>query len=157
MTTTTTRLIQYVNAPRAHVYRALIDAAMVADWMVPSGMSSQVHVFDAREGGAFRISLTYAAPTGTGKTTAHTDTYHGRFVKLVPDEQVVQVMEFETSDDTMRGEMIATFILTESDGGTDVLAIHEHLPPGLSLTDNEVGWRKSLEKLAKLVEGQQQA
>jgi hypothetical protein len=25
------------------------------------------------------------APTGVGKTSAHTDTYHGRFVKLVPD------------------------------------------------------------------------
>jgi uncharacterized protein YndB with AHSA1/START domain len=157
MTTTTTRLTQYVNAPRAHVYRALIDADMVAEWMVPSDMSSQVHVFDAREGGAFRISLTYDTPTGTGKTTAHTDTYHGRFVKLVPHEQVVEVMEFETSDDAMHGEMIATFILTEANGGTNVLAIHENLPPGLSPSDNELGWRMSLEKLAKLVEGQQQA
>ena len=54
--------------------------------MVPTGMTSHVHAFDAREGGAFRISLAYDAPTGTGKTTAHTDTYHGRFVKLVTDE-----------------------------------------------------------------------
>ena len=59
-------------------------------------MTSQVHTFDAREGGAFRISLTYDAPTGTGKTTAQADTYHGRFVKLVPNEQMVEVMEFET-------------------------------------------------------------
>ena len=42
--------------------------------MVPDGMTSQVHEFDAREGGAFRISLTYDTPTGIGKTTAHTDT-----------------------------------------------------------------------------------
>jgi hypothetical protein len=49
--------------------------------MVPTGMTSHVHAFDAREGGSFRISLTYDAPTGTGKTTAHTDTYHGRFVR----------------------------------------------------------------------------
>jgi len=52
--------------------------------MVPSGMTSQVHEFEAREGGSFRISLTHDAATGTGKTTAHTDTYHGHFVKLVP-------------------------------------------------------------------------
>jgi hypothetical protein len=37
-----------------------------------------------------RISLTYDAPTRVGKTTAHTDTYHGRFVKLVTNEQVVK-------------------------------------------------------------------
>jgi len=47
--------------------------------MVPTGMTSQVHAFDPREGGSFRISLTYDEPTATGKTTAQTDTYHGRF------------------------------------------------------------------------------
>jgi uncharacterized protein YndB with AHSA1/START domain len=52
------------------VYRALLDAPAVATWMVPTGMTSHVHAFDAREGGSFRISLTYDAPMGTGKTTA---------------------------------------------------------------------------------------
>src|SRR5919206_3423843 len=98
MATTSTRLSQHVHAPRADVYRALLDARAVAAWMVPTGMTSHVHAFDPREGGAFRISLTYDAPTGTGKTTAQTDTYHGRFVKLVPDERVVEVVEFETAD-----------------------------------------------------------
>jgi dihydrofolate reductase len=48
-------------------------------------MACQVHAFEPRKGGLFRVSLTYDAPTETGKTTAHTDAYHGRFVKLVPD------------------------------------------------------------------------
>src|SRR5581483_10179260 len=69
---------------------ALLDAAAVQRWMVPAGMTSQVHVFEPREGGSFRISLTYDEPTGTGKTTAHTDTHHGRFLKLVPDQQVAE-------------------------------------------------------------------
>jgi hypothetical protein len=56
--------------------------------MVPTGMTSHVQAFDARDGGSFRISLTYDAPTGTGKTTAHADTFHGCFVKLVTNEQV---------------------------------------------------------------------
>src|SRR5215217_2527767 len=127
MATPSTRLSQHVNAPRAQVYRALIEAQAVATWMVPDGMTSHVHTFDAREGGSFRISLTYDTPTGTGKTTAHTDTYHGRFVKLVPHEQVVEVMEFETADDMMRGEMTVTFTLTEADGGTDILGVHENV------------------------------
>jgi uncharacterized protein YndB with AHSA1/START domain len=120
--------------------------------MVPSGMTSHVFEFDAREGGLFRISLTYDEPNGTGKTTAHTDTYHGRFVKLVPDEQVVEAMEFETADASMRGEMTVTFTLTDADGGTDVHAVHDNLPPGLSPADNETGWRMALDKLAALVE-----
>jgi uncharacterized protein YndB with AHSA1/START domain len=103
-----TRICRRVHTPRAIVYRALLDASAVATWMVPTGMTSHVHVFDAREGGAFRISLTYDEPTGSGKTTAHTDTYHGRLVKLVTNQRIVEVLEFETTDPTLRGEMTIT-------------------------------------------------
>ena len=147
-----THISRHLRAPRAAVYRALIDAAAVATWMVPPGMTSHVHAFDAREGGAFRISLTYDAPTGTGKTTAQTDTYHGRFVQLVPDERVVEVVEFETDDPTLHGEMTITFTLADADGGTELLAVHDGLPAGLSPADNETGWRLSLANLATLVE-----
>jgi uncharacterized protein YndB with AHSA1/START domain len=147
-----TRLTRHVNAPRATVWRALLDARAVATWMVPTGMTSRIHEFDAREGGAFRISLTYDAPTGTGKTTAQTDTFHGRFVELVPEERVVEVVEFETADPALQGEMTITYTLAGSAGGTTIVALHEGLPPGLSAADNEVGWRSSLDKLAALVE-----
>ena len=120
--------------------------------MVPDGMTSEVHAFDPREGGSFRISLTYDAPGSTGKTTAHTDTYHGRFVRLVPDEEVLQVVEFETADPSLRGEMTIRFRLTDARRGIQVEATHDRLPPGLSPADNEVGWRMSLGKLAALVE-----
>jgi uncharacterized protein YndB with AHSA1/START domain len=155
MDASSTRLSQYVKAPRAQVYRALIDAAAVARWMVPDGMSSQVHEFDGREGGAFRISLTYTSPAQAGKTAANTDTYHGRFVTLVPDERVVEVIEFETSDPALRGEMTVSFALADADDGTEIRAVHANLPPGLSPADNELGWRMSLEKLARLVEAAQ--
>ena len=147
-----TRIKQHINAPRAAVYRALVDANAVANWMAPDGMTSQVHTFDPREGGAFRISLTYDAPTGTGKTTARTDTYHGRFVRLVPDEQVIEVVEFETADPAMQGEMTITYTLADANGGAELVAVHDGLPPGLSPADNELGWRMSLGKLAALVE-----
>jgi uncharacterized protein YndB with AHSA1/START domain len=68
-----TRITQHINASRASVYRALLDPRAVATWKVPTGMTCHIHSFDAREGGSFRISLTYNEPTGTGKSTAHTD------------------------------------------------------------------------------------
>jgi uncharacterized protein YndB with AHSA1/START domain len=149
----TTRIRVHLKAPRARVYRALLDPRAVATWKVPTGMSSRVHVFEPREGGSFRVSLTYETATGTGKTTAHTDTYHGRFVKLVPDEQVIEAIEFETTNPALQGEMTITTTLTDADGGTDLDAVHEGLPPGVRAEDNEAGWRSSLEKLAALVEG----
>jgi Activator of Hsp90 ATPase homolog 1-like protein len=48
--------------------------------------------------------------------------------------------------------MTITITLADADGGTEVLAVHGGLPPGLSTADNEAGWRSSLAKLAALVE-----
>ena len=147
-----TRIAQHLKAPRTVVYRALVDPEAIRKWRAPTGMTSEVHEFDAREGGRFRISLTYDEPTGTGKTISHTDTYHGYFAKLVPNEQVVEVIEFETDDPGMQGEMTITYTLTDTDGGTDLTAIHDNLPPALSPADNELGWQISLGKLADLVD-----
>ena len=147
-----TEVSQHVRAPRSAVYQALLDADAVARWRVPVGMSSHVHEFDAREGGSFRVSLTYDLPTGTGKSGAHTDTYHGHFVTLVPDERVVEVFEFETDDPGMRGEMTMTTILTDADGGTEVRMVHDGIPDTVPAADNETGARMALANLAKLVE-----
>ncbi len=147
-----TRISRHINAPREAVYRALLDPHAIARWKVPDGMTCHVHEFDAREGGSIRISLTYDEPTETGKTTAHTDTYHGRFARLVRNEQVVEVDEFETSDPALSGEMTITITLADADGGTDLLAVHDGLPRGVSLADNETGWQMALSRLAAIVE-----
>jgi uncharacterized protein YndB with AHSA1/START domain len=149
---TSTRISRHIDAPREAVYRALLDPRAIAKWKVPDGMTCDVHEFDAREGGLIRVSLTYAEPTAAGKTTPHTDTYHGRFVRLVPDEQVVEVDEFETDDPALRGEMTITITLADAAGGTHLVAVHDGLPRGVSPADNEIGWQMALAKLAALVE-----
>jgi uncharacterized protein YndB with AHSA1/START domain len=137
------------------VYGALVDPQAIARWRMPIGMTCVVHEFDAREGGAFRVSLTYEAPTQAGKSSEHTDTYHGHFARLVPGEQVVEVLEFETAEPALRGEMTITTTLTDTDGGTEVLMLHEGIPAGASVPDNETGTRMALDNLAGLVESAQ--
>ena len=111
---TDTRITRWIDAPPARVYATLLDPDAVRQWMVPDGMTSEVHEFDAREGGTFRITLTYDAPTTAGKSTTQSDTYHGRFVELVPDSQVVQAVEFETDDPAMQGESTISYHLAGS-------------------------------------------
>jgi uncharacterized protein YndB with AHSA1/START domain len=147
-----TRVVRHIRAPRAAIYRALLDARSIEAWRVPRGMTCVVHELDAREGGSFRVSLTHDEPTATGKTAAHTDTYRGRYARLVPVEQVVEVVEFETTDDAMRGEMTMTTTLVDANGGTDVIVEHEGIPPGVAPADNELGTRMALDNLAELVE-----
>jgi uncharacterized protein YndB with AHSA1/START domain len=147
-----THVTYHINASRAAVYHALTDAKSIEVWRAPDDMTAQVHQFDARVGGTFRVSLTYRDSSRTGKTNSHTDTYHGEFVKLVPNKQVVEVSEFETEDPLLKGKMTLTTTLTDADNGTDVDMVHEGIPQGVSPIDNETGTRMALAKLAKLAE-----
>jgi uncharacterized protein YndB with AHSA1/START domain len=148
----TTRVEQYINAPRSTVYRALLDVDAVAQWRVPDGMTSTVHQFSPHEGGSFRVSLTYDLPGPVGKSAAHTDTYHGHFAQLVPDERVVEVVEFETADPALAGAMTMTTTLSDTGGGTTVTVVHEGIPDAVPAADNELGTRMALAKLARMIE-----
>jgi uncharacterized protein YndB with AHSA1/START domain len=142
----------HIDAPRSAVYHALTDADAIARWRVPAGMRSHVHEFEAREGGRFRVSLTYDAPDSAGKSAEHTDTYHGRFLSLVPDERVVEQFEFETADPALSGTMTMTTTLADSGAGTVVTIRHEGIPDAVPPADNETGTRMALANLARLVE-----
>lgn len=63
--------------------------------------------------------------------------YHGQFVKLVTNEQVVKVDECETTDPALHGQMTITITLVDADVRTGLLAVHNGLPRGVSTTDNE--------------------
>ena len=145
----TTRVSVLLRAPRAAVYRALTDPQTIARWRFPDGMTSVVEVLDD---GGFRVTLTYDAEDGKGKTTARSDTYRARFTRLVPDELVVEVDEFETADARLAGEMTVTVTLQDRDGATELHAVHEGVPDGVAPADNELGWRMALGRLAALVE-----
>jgi uncharacterized protein YndB with AHSA1/START domain len=140
-----------VRAPRAAVYAALLDPAAVATWRVPHGMRAEVHDWDAREGGRFRVSLGYDDGR-PGKSEGNRDTYAGRFARLVPDEEVVEVLAFETDDPAVRGEMTMTWTLRDAEGGTEVRLVHDGVPDGVSAEDNETGTRMALAGLAAYVE-----
>jgi uncharacterized protein YndB with AHSA1/START domain len=145
----TLRVGTVLRAERAAVYRALTDPAMIARWRFPDGMTS---VIEPQGDGGLRVTLTYQSPDAQGKTTTNSDTYRGRFTRLVPDERVVEVDEFETTDPLFAGEMTMTITLREQDGKTELSAVHEGVPAGVSPEDNELGWRMALDRLAALVE-----
>ncbi len=147
---TATRL---VRAPRATVYAALLDARAIETWRVPDDMTARVAEWEPVEGGRFRVSLTYRAADRTGKTDGATDAYTGTFARLVPDEQVVEEIEFDTDDPGLRERMTMTWTLRHVEGGTEVEVLHEGIPDAVPPEDNATGTRMSLTKLAAYVEG----
>ncbi len=152
-----TQVTQLVRAPREAVYRAFLDRDMVAVWQHPENMRLHMHSFDPSEGGTFRISLAYQdvkeSPDGKGgKSSGDTDTYHGRFERLVPPTTIVQMIEFETDQPEFAGEMCVIVSLADVDGGTEVAYRCEDIPPGVRPEDNIAGCRSALQRLAALVE-----
>jgi uncharacterized protein YndB with AHSA1/START domain len=149
-----TKVSRTIHAPRNVIYQAFLNPDALASWRAPENMKACVHSFEAREGGAYRMSLTYTNPENSpgGKTSEDTDTFQGKFIELVPDEKIVELIKFESRDPRFAGEMTMTTSFTDAGKGTEVTVLCENLPTGIRPEDNELGCRSSLQNLARLVE-----
>jgi uncharacterized protein YndB with AHSA1/START domain len=149
-----TSVSQFVRAPREKVYRAFTDPKAVETWLAPDTMRGKVHTFDLREGGKFRMSLTYTEPQDAllGKTSDDTDTSESIFLEIVPNEKMVWLVEFDSDEPDFAGEMRMTWSFADARGGTEVTVLCEDIPAGIRLEDNELGSAQSLKKLAAFVE-----
>jgi uncharacterized protein YndB with AHSA1/START domain len=148
-----TQVSKIIKAPRSAVYQACLDPDALASWRVPDNMTGHMHVFDARAGGTFRMSLTYndRDQSPGGKTSEGTDTFQGRFIELIPDEKIVEVIEFESQDLRFAGEMKMTTSLYDTGQGTEITVRCEGIPAGIRPEDNEAGTEQAMQKLAKLL------
>lgn len=143
-----------IRARPEELYAAFVDPAILLAWLPPARMTGDVHEFDARVGGGYRMSLFYPPDDRTvrGKTSDGEDVVDVRFVELTPPRRIVEAVNFVTTDPDFRGEMTLTATFEVVPGGTEVTLLFENLPSGLRPEDNEAGSRTSLEQLARLLE-----
>jgi uncharacterized protein YndB with AHSA1/START domain len=149
-----TRVARVIKAQPHQLYAAFMDPAVLVAWLPPAEMTGEIHDFDARVGGGYRMSLYY--PPGErafrGKTTEREDRVTVRFVALAPPRRIVEAVTFETADPALLGEMTIEVTFEDVPGGTDVTFLCTNLPPGLRAEDNAAGTRLSLEQLARRFE-----
>lgn len=140
-------------APEA-IYRACLEAAAVACWRPPAGMTARIERFDPREGGGYRMAFEYGAPDHRlpGKSSAHADIVEGRFLELVPNERIVEQVEFQSDDPAFAGSMTVITTLAPVPGGTEVTIRCEKVPRGIRAEDHEAGLASSLRNLAAFLE-----
>jgi uncharacterized protein YndB with AHSA1/START domain len=150
----TSQVARVIKAPRSVVFRACLDPDALVAWRAPDAMTGHMHSFDGHVGGGYRMSLTYRdqARSADGKTSAGVDTFVGRFVELVANEKIVEVVEFESPQSRFAGPMTITTRLKDVGQDTEITMFFENLPPGVQPEDNDEGARQSLRKLAALVE-----
>ncbi|MBY8821583.1 SRPBCC family protein [Sphingomonas colocasiae] len=142
-----------IHATPEAIWRALVDPAALTVWRPPAGMTGRFDNFDAREGGSYRMTLTYDdAGSAHGKSSNDADIVDGRFVELVPNARVVELVMFESDDAAFAGTMKITTSLTRVPGGTEVAIACENVPGGISPEDHEAGMCSTLANLAAYVE-----
>ena len=142
-----------IKASPEAIYRALTDADAIAAWRAPQGMRARILELDLREGGGFRMALEYqGADHPPGKSSPEADIVRGRYGRLVPGRQVVELVEFDSDDPAFAGTMVVTTHLEPVEGGTEVTIRCEDVPEGISEADHQAGIASSLANLARYTE-----
>ena len=143
-----------IKATPEAIYRAMLDPTALAQWLPPEGMVGRFDRFEPREGGVYRMTLTYLVPheDTPGKSAADEDTVSGRYVELVPNEKIVQAASFDSDDPELAGEMVMTCSLKPASGGTIVDIVCENVPSAIRKEDHDEGLASSLANLAAYVE-----
>src|SRR5690625_6059988 len=77
------------------IYQAFLNPESLVSWLPPKGMSGHIDIFDPREGGIYKVTLTYEMDhSNPGKTSKNTDVVQGKFLELIPDKRIVQSVKF---------------------------------------------------------------
>ncbi|MHB8210414.1 MAG: SRPBCC domain-containing protein [Acidithiobacillus sp.] len=143
-----------IRASASRIYQAFATRNAMETWLPPQGMTGRMLNFAFREGGAYRMRLTYNEPQHVaGKTSADTDEVEVRFVKLVEGERIEQAVAFNSEDSAFSGEMRITWVLEPLPDGTLVTVKCENVPPGIRPEDHQAGLMSTLNNLASFTEG----
>ena len=149
----TDRASRVIDAPVARVFTALVDRDALETWLPPRGMTARFEHFDHTPGGSYRLVLTYADPTDArGKTSADSDIVNARYVEIVPNDRVVQAVDFVSDDPAFAGTMTMTWAVRAVDDGTRVEITADDVPDGISADDHAAGLTSSLANLASYME-----
>jgi uncharacterized protein YndB with AHSA1/START domain len=146
-----TRTSRVIRARPEDLYTAFLDPTALSRWLPLAEMTGEIHEFDGRVGGGYRMSLFYPADERDirGKTSDREDLVNARFVELAPPHRIVEAIRFVTINPSLFDEMTMTATFEEVSDGTQVTLVFKNLPPGLRAEDNEVGSRLSLGQLAR--------
>ena len=142
-----------MDAPLDRVFDALVDRKALETWLPPGDMAGHFEVFDPTPGGSYRLVLTYTdAASSQGKTSADSDIVEARYIDIVPNERVVQAVDFVSDEPEFAGTMTMTWTVQDDAGGTLVEIVADDVPDGISAEDHAAGLASSLDNLAAFVE-----
>jgi uncharacterized protein YndB with AHSA1/START domain len=149
----TDRASRLMKAPVSRVFDSLVNREALETWLPPGDMTGRFERFDPRPGGSYRLVLTYANPEmSQAKSTEGSDIVDVRYLDIVPNDRVVQAVDFVSDAPEFAGTMTMTWLVNGEREGTRVEIVAENVPEGISAEDHAAGLASSLDNLASFVE-----
>ena len=143
-----------ISASPMAVYRAFAEPGAIECWLPPGNMTGEMLHFDFREGGSYRMKLTYTgAQEGRGKTSENSDEVEVRLTMLEVGRKIKQEVNFESDDPAFSGVMRMIWAFDPEGQGTRVTIWAENVPEGIRPEDHSAGLNSSLANLAEFVKG----
>ena len=140
---------RFIPASPEDIYASFAEREAMERWIPPKNMTATILHFDFREGGSYRMRLTYKdSKDGRGKSSDNADETEVRIAKLIEGERIEQAVVFESDDPEFSGVMKMTWTLDTVNNGTLVTIRAEDVPPGIRPEDHEVGMSSTLDNLA---------
>ena len=133
-----------LNAKPEDVFKAWLDPKQVADWYGPEGFTNEIHEYDAREGGTYR--LTMKAPNG------ETHPLRGVFKTIQSPKKLVLTWQWDNPQGMagMSEETLVTVEFKPVGSKTEMTMTHAHLGSEKSKEMHNQGWSSSFNKFEKL-------
>jgi uncharacterized protein YndB with AHSA1/START domain len=136
------RLSRIIAAKRERVFQAWITPALMQQWFCPGDMSVPLAEADPRVGGAYKVRMQNSK--GEVFTTV------GVYREIIPNEKLVFTWGWEGPE---RHETLVTIELSDRDGGTELVLLHERFADQAAADHHGQGWRGCLENLATRITG----
>lgn len=141
----TLRLRRTFKAPRATVFAAFTDPAILVRWLGPEDCTMGEVAFEARVGGAFRFvyqSPKFGVMEAVGVVTA-----------LRPLEHLAYTWRWREDDPQDEHESAVRIDFIDHGSATEVVFVHENLASEESRDRHEGGWTSALDHLTTYLTG----
>ena len=140
---TSLQIKRFIKAAPDRVYAAWTDPAQLRQWWGPKGVRTRSLTADVRVGGRYRWDLT--TPEGEEMSA------FGEYQELIPGKKIVFTWKWDDDEVWKNRTSVVTVELSERDGGTELLFIHEQLPSEESRDRHNEGWNSILDGLGKFL------
>jgi uncharacterized protein YndB with AHSA1/START domain len=144
MTDATLVITRNFDAPVEDVFDAWVSEVAVKEWYGPEGFTNTIHAFNAKEGGAY--SLTMHGPDGDHPLT-------GVFKTIDRPNKLVFTWQWKNVDGNANDgkETLVTVEFKKSGKGTAMKMTHSGFISKKTKEMHNIGWSSSFNRLEKML------